>query len=323
MPSPLVVCSSTITWPLFSPPRPAPDTSMPSRMYLSPTGVRMTWPPARSTAAWSPPFESTDTTSPPFAEPAVAPAAPARGCRGPGRRRRCGRRRRRRSAGRRRHRARTRRRRRAATTASASAAGAVAPQRTLMFTPSGSLLMTTTSAPVAARISGPTTPPEPFAQSSTIRSRRADGPCEPQPVLAVAIQQRAAPRRPVRVARSGRPAAPRPARSAARARPRRRRRASGPRSSSTLRPLSSAGLWEAETMIPAANSGWPARNASAGVGRTPVDVDVDAERRRPGRDGRHEHVAGSPRVLADDQRIARAHEPMGGRAAEGVRQAWA
>ena len=44
---------------------PLPDTCMPSRMYLSPTGVRTTWPPAASTAVCSPPFDRTDTTSPP------------------------------------------------------------------------------------------------------------------------------------------------------------------------------------------------------------------------------------------------------------------
>ena len=42
-----------------------PATCIPSRMYLSPTGVRMTWPPAASTTAWSPPFERTDTTRAP------------------------------------------------------------------------------------------------------------------------------------------------------------------------------------------------------------------------------------------------------------------
>ena len=72
MPSPEVVCSRTMTCPLFSPPRVAPDTCIPSRMYLSPTGVRMTWPPAASTADWSPPFERTETTSPP---PGNAPRA--------------------------------------------------------------------------------------------------------------------------------------------------------------------------------------------------------------------------------------------------------
>src|SRR5437667_10490663 len=64
-PSPVVVCSRMITWPLFSPPRPAPLTCMPSRMYLSPTGVRMTWPPADSTTAWRPPLDRTDTTRAP------------------------------------------------------------------------------------------------------------------------------------------------------------------------------------------------------------------------------------------------------------------
>ena len=42
-----------------------PETCMPSRMYLSPTGVRTTCPPAASTADCRPPFESTETTRPP------------------------------------------------------------------------------------------------------------------------------------------------------------------------------------------------------------------------------------------------------------------
>ena len=62
IPSPDVVCSRMITWPLFSPPSPAPETSIAARMCLSPTGVRTIRPPAASTAAWRPPFESTDTT---------------------------------------------------------------------------------------------------------------------------------------------------------------------------------------------------------------------------------------------------------------------
>ena len=43
-----------------------------------------------------------------------------------------------------------------------------------------------------------------------------------------------------------------------------------PSASRTLRPLSSAGLCEAETMIPAASSPSAARKASAGVGTTPT-----------------------------------------------------
>ena len=43
-----------------------------------------------------------------------------------------------------------------------------------------------------------------------------------------------------------------------------------PRLSRTLSPLSSAGLWDAETMTPAANDPEPARKARAGVGRIPT-----------------------------------------------------
>ena len=91
-----------------------------------------------------------------------------------------------------------------------------------------------------------------------------------------------------------------------------------PSASRTLRPLSSAGLCEAETMIPAANGPVPARNARAGVGHDPDDVDVDAEARRAGRDRRHEHVARAARVLADDDRAARPGQPVRGRPAQGV-----
>ena len=69
---PTVPWSRTITWPLFSPPTLASFTSIPSRMYLSPTGVRTTRPPAPPTAASRPPFERTVTTTTPFFR---APAA--------------------------------------------------------------------------------------------------------------------------------------------------------------------------------------------------------------------------------------------------------
>ena len=157
-PSPEVVCSRTITWPLFSPPSPAPETCMPSRMYLSPTGVRTTVPPAASTACCRPPFESTDTTSVPTAgsaaigagrdeplqrEDAEDPVAvdDAARCRRP------------RRAGRRRRRARSRGRRRVC----AHPLGEPGRDRSrrsarLMFRPSGWSLMTSTCAPVAPRI---------------------------------------------------------------------------------------------------------------------------------------------------------------------------
>ena len=47
----------------------------------------------------------------------------------------------------------------------------------------------------------------------------------------------------------------------------------------------------------------------------PRRVDVRAEARRAGRDRGHEHVAGAPRVLADDERAARPDEAMRRRAA--------
>ena len=71
-------------------------------------------------------------------------------------------------------------------------------------------------------------------------------------------------------------------------------------------------------MIPAANGPFPAMNARAGVGHDADDVDVDAEARRAGRDGGHEHVARAARVLADDDRPAAPDQPMGDRPPEGV-----
>ena len=50
-------------------PSPAPDTCMPSRMYLSPTGVRTTLAAGRLDGLLSPPFERTDTTRPPGSAP--------------------------------------------------------------------------------------------------------------------------------------------------------------------------------------------------------------------------------------------------------------
>ena len=91
-----------------------------------------------------------------------------------------------------------------------------------------------------------------------------------------------------------------------------------PRLSSTLRPLSSAGLCEAETMIPAANAPLPARKARAGVGRTPAILDVRAHARGAGGDRRHQHPARAPRVLARrpgrrPARPARGRPPSRGR----------
>ena len=113
-----------------------------------------------------------------------------------------------------------------AATSRASDAGAVAPDSTLMFTPSGSLWMTSTVAPVAARISGPAIPPDPFAQSRTIRSPPPSiAAASAEPVRRGSARAARGPRPPGRSRRSGRSPAPRSARSAAPARPRSRRRA--------------------------------------------------------------------------------------------------
>ena len=47
-------------------------------------------------------------------------------------------------------------------------------------------------------------------------------------------------------------------------------------------------------------------------------VHVHAQAGRPGRDGRHEHVAGTAGVLADDDAAARADQSLRGRTAEGI-----
>ncbi len=250
-PSPLLACSRMMTWPLFSPPSPAPLTSMPSKMYLSPTGVRMTWPPASSTVFWRPPFDRIETTRAPLGSRLVARRSRARtpSTASPSTTQPA---------------ASTAIRRSAspssanptsaprATTSRWSAPGAVAPQPSLMLVPSGSLKSTCTSAPVASRIRAAAMPPEPLAQSTTIRSR-------------VEIDRASSRRRSTYRSKSSRSWIASPSLSAG---------APGsssavqmscssssstasssfrPCSSRTLRPLSSAGLCEAETMIPAAN----------------------------------------------------------------------
>jgi hypothetical protein len=57
-----------------------------------------------------------------------------------------------------------------------------------------------------------------------------------------------------------------------------------------------------------------------GRGDAAGDPDIRSEAGRPGRDRRHEHVAGAARVLADDELPALPHEPVGRCAAEGVGQ---
>ena len=132
---------------------------MPSRMYLSPTGVRTTVPPAASTACCSPPFESTETTSVPMAGSAAS--APGRARRSSARTPedlvavddlpRC---RPRPRAGPRRRRGRSPRSAPVVATRAASPCGSVAPQWRLMFSPSGRSLMTSTLAPGGAEDPG-------------------------------------------------------------------------------------------------------------------------------------------------------------------------
>ena len=94
-----------------------------------------------------------------------------------------------------------------------------------------------------------------------------------------------------------------------------------PCASRTLSPLSSAGLCEAETMIPAANGPGPGDVRERRRRDDPDDVDVDAQARRPGDDGGHEHVARAPRVLAR-RRSRRPARPGGARPPGRGRRRW-
>ncbi len=259
-----------MTWPLFSPPRPAPDTSIASRMYLSPTGVRTTRPPAVVTASARPPFESTLTTT------VLAASSP----------------RSRRSRARRpmsRSPSTTSPRSSTATQRSASPSrakptsapagahaaprgrpGAVAPQPALMLTPSGVSNIVSTVAPEAARMPGGDATGR--AVGAVERRRAgvsrwagrgpAGGPGRPRAGRGPRSRGRG-PRWPARSAR-------RSARSSASSSSSTASSSLRPRWSSTLRPLSWAGLCDAETITPAANCPEPARKARAGVGRTPA-----------------------------------------------------
>jgi hypothetical protein len=138
-----------------------------------------------------------------------------------------------------------------ATTSAASEAGLVAPDATLMFTPSGSLWRTSTRAPVASRIAGATTPPDPFAQSTTTWTPRA-------PIPDASVRRWCTYRSSRSLASRTRPsdAFVAPPSSSARqiscSRPSSTASSSlRPSASRTLRPLSSAGLCDADTMIPA------------------------------------------------------------------------
>ena len=87
----------------------------------------------------------------------------------------------------------------------------------------------------------------------------------------------------------------------------------------TFSPLSSAGLCDAETMIPAA---CPPCSATIGQAGRGDDAELDARRPRPtpGRraDGRDQHVARAARVLADHHAAAGAIEQVADRATEVV-----
>ena len=220
-----------MTWPLFSPPTPAPETSIASRMYLSPTGVRTTRPPARSTTAARPPLDSTLTTSVDSASAAagqpverddaqqlvaihdLAPLVDRHAAVGVA------------IEGEAHVRALLRRR------VAASAAGAVAPQSRLMLLPSGASKWTLTSAPGAAEDLGrQPRRPEPLAQSSDHPQVGRDARCaSASPMLPVAVERRRVPSDLAAEAGVGRAGqlvgAPH---AAPRARPRLRRRASGP-----------------------------------------------------------------------------------------------
>ena len=71
-------------------------------------------------------------------------------------------------------------------------------------------------------------------------------------------------------------------------------------------------------MIPAANGPVAGEERERRRRDDADDVDVDAEAGRAGGDGRHEHVARPARVLADDDRAARARPADGRRAPERV-----
>ena len=241
-------------------------------MYLSPTGVRTTCPPAASTAAWSPPLRQDRHDERALGQDAAREPVEREDARGPGRRRRPRRSRRPRPAGRRRRRARTRRPRRARATAAASDAGRRRPGLDVDVHPVGLVVDDLDGRPGRARGS-PARPRRPSRSRSRGRSaarRRRSDRASAEPVVAVAVEQRRVDDRPADLG----VAATEPSSSV--------RQIScsssssiasssfSPAASRTLRPLSSAGLWDAETMIPAAKSPDPARNARAGVGTQPA-----------------------------------------------------
>ena len=281
-------------------------------MCLSPTGVRTRRPPGGLDRLLEPAVRQHRDHQAVAVERPAAPAAPAPGSRAPGRRRPAVRSRRPRCTGRRRRRARSPRPRRARRTAAISVSGWVAPQSRLMLSPSGASWITVTRAPVARRISGPTRNAAPFAVSRTT--------CSPPPSIAAA--------RPVRCATyrsssaSARDAAPDP-------RGRHARQLVGPQDQRLQLVLEVVVQLEAARVehLEAVVLGRVVRRGDHDPGREvaargeerqgrrrddPDRVDVDAHARRPGGDRRHEHVARAPRVLAHDERAARA-DRSGGR----------
>ena len=166
MPSPALVCSRMMTWPLFSPPRRGVHDEHPVEDVLVADRRPRESPAGALDARSRPPLERTLTTTMPSRQRAarqpiegddadqliavdhlavlvdghatVGVAVEREADVGAGRRH-----------------------------DRAACSGAVAPQSRLMLMPSGSLKRASTSAPVAARICGATAPPEPLAQSTT------------------------------------------------------------------------------------------------------------------------------------------------------------
>ena len=318
IPSPDVVCSSTMTWPDFSPPSIAPGDLHPLEDVL--VADRASGRPRRRPPR-PPPGARRSRGPTRRGRPAArrARAARGRGSRGPGRHRRSA------------PSPSTAIRRSAspssakptsaprAATARASDAGAVAPHSTLMLTPSGSTWIASTRAPVAARISRPPRHPSRSRHRArcAARSRRSSRRARADARDSARSPRAASTRRPSC-------AFPTPPSS-----PSRQISASSsssiassslsPSASSTLRPLSSAGLCEAETMIPARTVAGPGEERERRRRDDADDVDVDAEAGRAGDDGRHEHVARAARVLADDDRRAGLGQSPRRRPTEGVR----
>ena len=174
----------------------------------------------------------------------------------------------------------------AAATVSASRSGCVEPQPSLMFVPFGASNRTVTSAPSERNRSGAMSLAEPLAQSMPMRSPSNASPAISRRWRRVGLRRRRDRRGSGPSSSFGRDAiGERIVDRARRARPRSSSSALRP-PTTTFSPLSGAGLWEAETMIPAA---W--RSSSAGVDqagrRHHAEVDdVRAGRGQAGGEGR-------------------------------------